>query len=418
MGGEEEVAAGVGGEGETPGGVSDDRDAIREGNDLCRRCRSPFTEWVTNPRAVRADRLAAQEQAPVMAAAFVAPAPDSDGAADGSPELNAVLARSFAEDRDAVKNSTATPNAVIQQLPAMVLVRPSQLEDSEGARLDCIVCCEQFQLKERVTGLGCCHHIFHQECICLWLNVRSTCPICRSPVVTRVAAGGKRERRGRMWGPVSEGGGDDLPSSASSSSSSSSSSTESGSWTGTGTEPGGEIRAEKVPCCPASPWGATCKSEGGEACGCGCGDNGAEGGCGGECGGEYCGECCGEHAVFRDMNGMPQHGMDGMVPLALPGQANGGREYSLRLQAGGERQREKEGQRGDDGRRGGGRRDRETVIARRYREIALQTATSVATTTIAMSLCTTALARSMGGGAVRIGGGGSGKMVPPEIMTA
>jgi hypothetical protein len=58
------------------------------------------------------------------------------------------------------------------------------------------------------------------------------------------------------------------------------------------------------------------------------------------------------------------------------------------------------------------------VIARRYREIALQTATSVATTTIAMSLCTTALARSMGGGAVRIGGGGSGKMVPPEIMTA
>ena len=399
------VAAGVGGEGEvTPGGVSNDRDAILEGNDLCRLCHSAFTEWVTNPRAVRADRLAAQEQGPVMAAAFV-----PDGAADGSPELNAVLARSFEEDRDAVKNSTATPNAVIQQLPALVLVRPSQLEDSEGARLDCIVCCEQFQLKERVTGLGCCHHIFHQECICLWLNVRSTCPICRSPVVARVAAGGKRERGGRMWRSVSEGGGGGLPSSASSSSSSSSSSTESGSG-------GGEIRAEKVPCCPASPWGATCKSEGGGACGCG--DNGEEGGWGGGCCGECCGDCCGEDDVFRDiMNGMP-HGMDSMVPLALPGQANGGHEYGLLLQAGEERQREKEGQWEKEGQRGGGRRDRDTVVARRYREIALQTATSVATTTIAMSLCTTALARSMGGGAVRMGGGGRGEVVPPEITTS
>lgn len=47
-------------------------------------------------------------------------------------------------------------------------------------KLQCSVCFDDFALSEEVRRLNCDHH-FHQPCIVPWLELHSTCPVCRKP---------------------------------------------------------------------------------------------------------------------------------------------------------------------------------------------------------------------------------------------
>ncbi|XP_010916750.3 E3 ubiquitin-protein ligase ATL41 [Elaeis guineensis] len=47
----------------------------------------------------------------------------------------------------------------------------------------CAVCLGQAQEGEMVKLLPKCKHVFHVECIDMWLYSHSTCPLCRSDVV-------------------------------------------------------------------------------------------------------------------------------------------------------------------------------------------------------------------------------------------
>ncbi|XP_066325495.1 probable E3 ubiquitin-protein ligase ATL45 [Miscanthus floridulus] len=68
---------------------------------------------------------------------------------------------------------------------------------SAGSTL-CAVCLEDVQQGETVRRLLACGHLFHKECIDMWLHSHTTCPLCRcdlSPrrhttktIVTTVAA--------------------------------------------------------------------------------------------------------------------------------------------------------------------------------------------------------------------------------------
>ncbi|KAF8754855.1 hypothetical protein HU200_011392 [Digitaria exilis] len=49
----------------------------------------------------------------------------------------------------------------------------------------CSVCLGVFQNGEMVRLLPVCLHLYHVECIDLWLDAHSTCPICRSADYTR-----------------------------------------------------------------------------------------------------------------------------------------------------------------------------------------------------------------------------------------
>ncbi|KAH7847757.1 hypothetical protein Vadar_029937 [Vaccinium darrowii] len=45
----------------------------------------------------------------------------------------------------------------------------------------CAICLETFQGEERCRECPVCKHVFHAQCIDLWLAKRHTCPICRTP---------------------------------------------------------------------------------------------------------------------------------------------------------------------------------------------------------------------------------------------
>jgi len=56
------------------------------------------------------------------------------------------------------------------------------------AGAECSVCLAEVKPKEMVKQLPACAHLFHEECIDLWLLSYRTCPVCRTPVNAVAAA--------------------------------------------------------------------------------------------------------------------------------------------------------------------------------------------------------------------------------------
>ncbi|XP_020170256.1 uncharacterized protein [Aegilops tauschii subsp. strangulata] len=47
----------------------------------------------------------------------------------------------------------------------------------------CVICLGLVQVGEMVRQLPACKHMFHVDCVDVWLRSHSTCPICRAVVV-------------------------------------------------------------------------------------------------------------------------------------------------------------------------------------------------------------------------------------------
>mmetsp|Transcript_11831 Transcript_11831/g.15462 ORF Transcript_11831/g.15462 Transcript_11831/m.15462 type:complete len:327 (+) Transcript_11831:271-1251(+) len=53
-------------------------------------------------------------------------------------------------------------------------------EELDADKKECAVCKENFAPEDLITELPKCLHIFHQDCCIQWLELQSTCPICRN----------------------------------------------------------------------------------------------------------------------------------------------------------------------------------------------------------------------------------------------
>ncbi|CAN6243743.1 unnamed protein product [Urochloa humidicola] len=69
--------------------------------------------------------------------------------------------------------------------PAFAYVRPGACggDGSKSGRCAlCAVCLEDIEAGEMVRRLPACGHLFHVECIDMWLHSHTTCPLCRCHV--------------------------------------------------------------------------------------------------------------------------------------------------------------------------------------------------------------------------------------------
>lgn len=68
---------------------------------------------------------------------------------------------------------------IIQSFPTFIY---STVKDyrKEKYGLECAICLVEFSNDDILRLLTSCCHVFHQECIDLWLDSHNTCPVCRS----------------------------------------------------------------------------------------------------------------------------------------------------------------------------------------------------------------------------------------------
>ncbi|CAN6201422.1 unnamed protein product [Urochloa humidicola] len=75
----------------------------------------------------------------------------------------------------------------VTKLPEYAYTQSSRRRSSDGAQ--CSVCLGAVQPGEMVRRLPMCKHLYHVECIDMWLASHVTCPVCRSDVDPAPAEG-------------------------------------------------------------------------------------------------------------------------------------------------------------------------------------------------------------------------------------
>jgi hypothetical protein len=79
---------------------------------------------------------------------------------------------------DASATTTGLDPSLIQSFPTFEY---STVKDfrKEKYGLECAICLLEFENDSLLRLLTVCYHVFHQECIDLWLESHKTCPVCR-----------------------------------------------------------------------------------------------------------------------------------------------------------------------------------------------------------------------------------------------
>lgn len=83
----------------------------------------------------------------------------------------------FAGDQDPQRlQRVGLEKSVVESLPVFVY-RAEDCKDEGG--LECAVCLCEFEENEKARLLPKCNHSFHIDCIDMWFDSHSTCPLCR-----------------------------------------------------------------------------------------------------------------------------------------------------------------------------------------------------------------------------------------------
>ncbi|KAA8522043.1 hypothetical protein F0562_012643 [Nyssa sinensis] len=75
-------------------------------------------------------------------------------------------------------------NLIIQTFPTFTYSSVKDLRQ-EKYGLECAICLSEFEDENMLRLLTTCCHVFHQECIDLWLESHKTCPVCRRSLETQ-----------------------------------------------------------------------------------------------------------------------------------------------------------------------------------------------------------------------------------------
>ncbi|KAH6770051.1 RING/U-box superfamily protein [Perilla frutescens var. hirtella] len=72
--------------------------------------------------------------------------------------------------------------AAIRSIPIFKF-RKSDAENAAAAKsCECAVCLNEFQEEEKLRAIPNCGHVFHIDCIDIWLQNNANCPLCRTSI--------------------------------------------------------------------------------------------------------------------------------------------------------------------------------------------------------------------------------------------
>ncbi|KAK9150347.1 hypothetical protein Syun_008656 [Stephania yunnanensis] len=86
---------------------------------------------------------------------------------------------------------TGLDQSIISSLPIFIYKRASSQDQTSSSSInsiECSVCLSTIEEEEMVRLLPNCKHTFHSQCIDMWLNGHSTCPVCRTEAEPRSQA--------------------------------------------------------------------------------------------------------------------------------------------------------------------------------------------------------------------------------------
>ncbi|KAM1923965.1 hypothetical protein ACFX15_021803 [Malus domestica] len=75
--------------------------------------------------------------------------------------------------------------AVIRSIPLLQFKKDGNyIGMGEGSFCECAVCLNEFQEDEKLRIIPNCSHVFHIDCIDVWLQGNANCPLCRTSIST------------------------------------------------------------------------------------------------------------------------------------------------------------------------------------------------------------------------------------------
>ncbi|CAI9784964.1 unnamed protein product [Fraxinus pennsylvanica] len=82
----------------------------------------------------------------------------------------------FVDNETGLKYSLPAAKSVVENLPSVVLSK--EVTGASNNVVVCVACKDEVAIGKKVTRMPC-SHLYHGDCIFLWLRIRNTCPICR-----------------------------------------------------------------------------------------------------------------------------------------------------------------------------------------------------------------------------------------------
>lgn len=82
------------------------------------------------------------------------------------------------------RQSRGLDESVIRSIPIFQFKKLTNNGDSteEGSLFECAVCLNEFQEEEKLRRIPTCSHVFHIDCIDVWLQNNANCPLCRTSI--------------------------------------------------------------------------------------------------------------------------------------------------------------------------------------------------------------------------------------------
>jgi hypothetical protein len=72
--------------------------------------------------------------------------------------------------------------SVIRSIPIMQFKKEGNRGFGERSFCECAVCLNEFQEDEKLRIIPSCSHVFHIDCIDVWLQSNANCPLCRTSI--------------------------------------------------------------------------------------------------------------------------------------------------------------------------------------------------------------------------------------------